>query len=119
MTRTALAVLALVLFAAPAAAQNANKWGAIAFGAPDRKAGTAVDYASADEARQAALEACGGECPRTIVFLRNCAAVAQSPAGAAAAAINRWRGRARSRAIAACARSGPGCEITAWACTAH
>lgn len=102
MTRTALALLALVLFAAPAAAQNANKWGAIAFGAPDRKAGTAVDYASAGEARQAAL-----------------AAVAQSPAGAAGSAVDRWRGRARSRAVAACARSGPGCEITAWACTAH
>jgi hypothetical protein len=119
MTRTALAVLALVLFAAPAAAQNANKWGAIAFGAPDRKAGTAVDHASAGEARQAALDACGGECPRTIVFLRNCAAVAQSPAGAAASAINRWRDRARSRAMIACARSGPGCEVTAWACTTH
>jgi hypothetical protein len=119
MTRTALAVLALVLLSAPAAAQNANKWGAIAFGGPDRKAGTAVDQASADEARQAALEACGGQCPRTIVFLRSCGAVAQNPAGAAGWASNRWRGRAQSRALTACARGGPGCGVTAWACTTH
>ena len=119
MARTALALLALVLFASPAAAQNAGKWGAIAFGAPERKTGTAVDYASADAARQAALENCGGQCPRSIVFLRSCAAVAQNPAGATGWASNRWRGRSMSRAMTVCGRGGPGCSVTAWACTAH
>lgn len=119
MIRAAFALIAVALFAAPAEAQTANKWGAIAYGGPDRKAGTAVDYPSADEARQAALEACGGECPRTIVFVANCAAVAENSAGATGAARNRWRDRARNRAVAFCARSGPGCTITAWACTTH
>lgn len=119
MTRIALAILALVALAAPAAAQNENKWGAIAFGAPDRLAGTAVDYASADEARQAAAEACGGQCPRTIVFYGSCAAVAQNDSGAVGAARNRYRGRAQSRAMIDCARGGAGCSIAAWACTSH
>jgi hypothetical protein len=119
MTRTALAALALALSAAPAAAQNANKWGAIAFGASDRVAGTAVDHATAGAARQAALDACGGQCASTIVFYGACAAVAQNDTGAVGSARNRWRDRARTRAIVACARGGQGCEITAWACTAH
>lgn len=118
MSRTALALVALVLLAAPAAAQNEGKWGAIAYGAPDRATGTAVDFPSAGEARQAALDNCAG-CSRTIVFLRTCAAVAESPAGAAAGASNRWRGRAESRALIACARTGSGCSVVAFACTTH
>ena len=119
MSRAALALLALVLLASPAAAQNAGKWGAIAYGASEQKTGTAVDFASADEARQAALENCGGECPRSIVFLRSCAAVAQNPGGATGWASNRWRGRAMSRALTVCGSSGAGCSVTAWACTTH
>lgn len=117
--RTALAALAAALLATAADAQTANKWGAIAFGGPDRKAGTAVDYPSASEARQAALDACGGACPQTIVFVANCAAVAENPSGASGWAKNRWRDRARSRALSACARRGPSCTVTAWACTTH
>jgi hypothetical protein len=119
MLRTVFAVLALTLLAAPAAAQNEGKWGAIAFGAPERKTGTAVDYPSADEARRAAIENCGGACPRSIVFLRTCAAVAQGPTGASGWASNRWRGRSTSRALIECGRTGPGCSVTAWACTTH
>jgi hypothetical protein len=119
MPRTVFAVLALTLLAAPAAAQNEGKWGAIAFGAPERKTGTAVDYPSADEARRAAIENCGGACPRSIVFLRTCAAVAQGPTGASGWASNRWRGRSTSRALIECGRTGPGCSVTAWACTTH
>ena len=119
MIHTTIALFAVALFAATANAQTANKWGAIAYGGPDRKAGTAVDYPSADEARLAAFAACGGECPQSIVFVANCAAVAENPAGATGAARNRWRDRARSRALAFCARGGTGCTITAWACTTH
>jgi hypothetical protein len=123
MSRAVLASAALALvalLAAPAAALiNEGKWGAIAFGGPEGKAGAAVDYYSAEEARQAAIENCGGLCPRSIVFLRTCAAVAESPAGGIGWASNRWRGRSISRALIACGNSGPGCSITAWACTTH
>jgi hypothetical protein len=119
MPRIALALLALTFLTAPAAAQNEGKWGAIAFGAPDRQAGTAVDYPSADEARQAALDSCGGLCPRSIVFLRTCAAVAEGPGGATGWASNRWKGRSTSRALIECRRSGSGCSISAFACTTH
>jgi hypothetical protein len=119
MTRTALALVALALVAAPAAAQNEGRWGAIAFGGPDRAIGTAVDFPSATEARQAALDNCGGRCARSIVFLRICAAVAEGPGGNVGWASNRWRGRAESRALADCRRSGPGCGVVAFACTTH
>lgn len=119
MRHPALALVVLALLAAPAAAQNAGKWGAIAFGAPDGKTGTAVDFPSAGEAREAALESCGGACPRTIVFLRSCAAVAQNEGGGVGWASNRWRGRSEARALTVCRRAGPGCSISAWACTTH
>jgi hypothetical protein len=115
----AVAFLALALSAAPAAAQNEGKWGAIAYGGPERTTGTAVDYRSAEEAREAALADCAGRCPRSIVFLRTCAAVAESPAGGTGWASNRWKGRSISRAMTVCARSGPGCSVVAWACTTH
>ena len=119
MTRTALALVALALLAAPAAAQNEGKWGAIAYGGPERTTGTAVDFPSAAEARQAAIDNCGGRCARSIVFLRTCAAVAEGPGGNVAWASNRWRGRAESRALTECKRAGPGCGVVAFACTAH
>ncbi len=119
MTRIVLALLALFFLAAPAAAQNTVKWGAIAFGAPDRKTGAAVDLPSAGEAREAARENCEGACPRTIVFYGICAAVAQNESGGLGWASSRWRGRAEARALIVCQRSGPGCTITRWACTVH
>jgi len=117
MPRIALAALALFLFAAPASAQNEGKWGAIAHGGAERASGSAVDYPSREEARQAALEACGGRCTRTIAFLRTCAAVAESPSGAAAWSSNRFRDRAIARALKQCANSD--CAVVAWACTRH
>lgn len=117
MLRIALAVWALFLFAVPASAQNEGKWGAIAYGGTDGASGTAVDYPSRDEARQAALEACGGRCARTITFLRTCAAVAESPSGAAAWSVSRWRDRAIVRAREQC--PGSDCAVLAWACTTH
>jgi len=124
MSRAALAFLALALFAAPAAAQtdagqSEGRWGAIAYGGPNRATGSAVDFYSADDARQAALADCGGRCPRTLVFLRACAAVAQSPGGGLGSESNRWKGRSIARAMAECAKSGPGCSIVVWACTTH
>ena len=125
MTRTALSLAVLSVLAVlpalakPAAAQNVVKWGAIAFGGPDRKTGAAVDLPSAGEAREAALGNCGAACPRTIVFYGTCAAVAESPSGGLGWASNRWRGRAQARALVVCQRSGPGCAISAWACTVH
>ncbi len=123
MLRTVTAILVSALLAGPALAQEAvgpndGKWGAIAYGGPERATGTAVDFPSADEARRAALDNCGGACTRSIVFLRSCAAVAEGPAGAAFGS-NRWRGRAIARALTQCGRSGAACRISAWACTAH
>lgn len=115
MPRIVLAALALFLLAAPASAQYEGKWGAIAYGGADRASGTAVDYSSREEARQAALEACGGRCTRTVTFLRTCAAVAESPSGAVAWQANRWRDRAIARALEQCASSD--CFVLAWACT--
>jgi hypothetical protein len=117
MRRSILALVALPLLAGAAAAQEPGRWGAIAFGGPERATGTAVDFASAGEARAAALENCGGRCTRTIVFVRNCAAVAESPAGAVGWESSRWRGRAIARALAKCGRQD--CTLVAWACTAH
>jgi hypothetical protein len=111
-----LAGLGLTLICAPAAAQNEGKWGALAFGGPDQAAGWAVDHPSPAEAREAALQACGGRCIRTFVFLRSCAAVAESPAGAVGSSINRWSGRAIARALSQC---GEGCTISVAACTMH
>jgi len=119
--RIALALLALALFATPAAAQNEwnQVWGAIAYGsAPERATGTAVDYPNPEAARQAAFENCGGRCTRAIVFQRTCGAVAAGTGGHGWDS-NRWRGRAISRALKACAGTGPGCTLVAWACTAH
>jgi hypothetical protein len=118
-----IALLISALLAAPALAQEAEgpndgKWGAIAFGGPDRASGTAVDFPSAEEARRAAFDNCGGRCASSIVFLRTCAAIAEGPAGAAYSS-NRWRGRAIARALTQCGRSGAPCAITAWACTTH
>jgi hypothetical protein len=123
MPRIVVSLAALSLLAAPALGQevvgpNDGKWGAIAYGGPEQASGTAVDFPSAEAARQAAFENCGGRCPRSIVFLRTCGAVAEGPAGIAWAS-NRWRGRAISRALTQCARSGPGCTVIAWACTTH
>lgn len=119
MTRIALALLALVLIAAPAAAQNTVKWGAIAYGGPDRKTAAAVDRPGPGEALEAARENCGGICPRTIVFYAVCAVVAQNESGGLGWATSRWRGRAQARAMITCQRNGPGCAVTAWACTVH
>jgi hypothetical protein len=118
--------VALLLPAASAAAENYfltpndGKWGAIAYGGPDKAMGTAVDFPSADAARQAAFDNCAGKCTRAIVFLRTCGAVAEEPAGRGWGwASNRWRGRAIARALALCERSASGCSAIAWACTTH
>src|SRR5690349_14022085 len=102
MTRSALTLLALALLASPAAAQETGRWGAIAYGAPEQKTGRAVDYPTAEEARDAALASCGGLCVNTVVFLRTWGSVAQNANGGAAWSISRWRGRADARALAAC-----------------
>ena len=115
MLRIALAALTIFLFAVPASAQDYRKWGAIAYGGPERASGIAVDYPSAGEARQAALENCEGRCTRTVTFMRACAAVAASPSGASAWQSNRFRDRAIVRAIKAC--GSPDCTVLAWACT--
>jgi len=117
MIRVAVSILALSLLAGSASAQNYGKWGAIAYGGADQASGWAVDYPSREEARQAALDACGGHCTRTISFLRTCAAVAESPSGAAGWSVNRFRGRAIARARARCASAD--CDVVAWACTTH
>ena len=119
MARIALPLLALLAFASPAAAQNENKWGAIAFGGRDQAWGTAVDYPSADAARTAALASCGGTCSQTFAFLRSCAAVAESPGGGVGVSANRWRGRAISFAMVRCGRTGSECAVLAVACTTH
>lgn len=113
------AFAALALLATPAAADDLPKWGAIAYGGATRTAGTAVDYATAGEARQAALDACAGQCSQTMVFQRNCGAVAAASTGTASWARNRWRDRAISRALADCRKRGGDCSVVAWACTAH
>ena len=115
MPRIALAALAIFLLAGPASAQDQRKWGAIAYGGAERASGTAVDYPSREEARQAALDNCEGRCTRTITFLRTCAAVAESPSGASAWQSNRFRDRAIVRAIKECGSSD--CAVLAWACT--
>ncbi len=115
MPRTLLSLLVFAALAAPAAAQSTNHWGAIAFGSPDRVAGTAIYFYSAGEARQAALDGCGGRCTRTIAFMRACAAVAESPSGAVGWSSSRWRGRVIARALAQCGRSD--CAVVAVACT--
>ncbi len=117
--RSIATLLALVLLASPAAAEDSPKWGAIAYGSTLRASGTAVDYATAGDARQAALDACAGQCTQTMVFQRNCGAVAAASTGTASWARNRWRGRAISRALADCRRRGGDCTLVAWACTAH
>jgi len=117
MSRIVLVLLALTLLPAPAAAQDGGRWGAIAFGGPERATGTAVDYPGPGEARQAALENCGGRCTRTITFARNCGAVAEAPSGALGWERSRWRSRAIARALAKCGARD--CALVAWACTAH
>ena len=113
-----LPLLAAAL-AAPAAADDSPKWGAIAYGGTTRSSGTAVDFATAGEARDAARASCGGQCSQTIVFQRNCGAVAASSSGTASWARNRWRDRAISRALADCRKRDANCTLVAWACTAH
>jgi hypothetical protein len=119
MVRAALALITLAFLSAPAAAQWEGKWGAIAYGGAALAAGMAVDYPSAAEARQAALDSCGGRCARTVTFIKTCAAVAESRSATNGWAISRWRGRAIARALAACTRTGPDCTLVAVACTMH
>lgn len=119
MARILPTLTALILLSTPAAAQWEGKWGAIAYGGPEQSFGVAVDYASAEEARRAAFDNCGGRCSQSIAFIKTCAAVAESTAGNLAWASNRWRGRAMSRALELCARTGPACTVIAWACTTH
>lgn len=117
MTRVALALFGLSLIALPASAQEAGRWGALAFGSPDRTVGHAVDYATRTEAIEAALAACGGRCTRTVAFYRICGAVAESPSGAVGVSVNRWRDRAVVRARTQCGRDD--CTPVTWACTSH
>lgn len=118
MFRTALALVMLALLSSPAAAQWEGKWGAIAYG-PELASGMALDYASADEARQAALENCGGRCSNSVAFLKSCAAVAEGRGGATGWAVSRWRNRAIARALATWTRTGPDGTLVAVACTMH
>ena len=118
--RSAFAPLLLAaLLAGPAIADDSPKWGAIAYGATARVSGTAVDFASPGEARQAAFDACRGQCTQSIVFQRNCGAVAASSSGAPSWSRNRWRDRAVARALADCRQRDRSCTLVAWACTAH
>lgn len=114
-----VAILAITLLSAPASADNGAKWGAIAYGAANGAAGTAVDRDSASEARQAALDACAGQCSQTIVFQRVCGAVAASTSGASGSARDRWRNRAIARAMSQCRRSDANCTLLAWVCIGH
>jgi hypothetical protein len=117
MRRLFTGLFALCLLAAPAAAQSQAKWGALAFGGTEWGAG--LDYTSADEARQAALESCGGACSQTIVFQRSCAAIVQNADKGMTWATSRWRGRAIARAMQQCGDAGSGCTVVVAGCTRH
>jgi hypothetical protein len=117
MTRFAIGLFTLCLLAAPAAAQSQAKWGALAFGGTEWGAG--LDYTTADEARQAALESCGGACSQTIVFHRSCAAVVQNADKSMTWATSRWRGRAIARAMQQCGNTGSDCRVVVAGCTRH
>lgn len=119
MARIALSVLVLLLLASPAAAQNKNKWGAIAYGTPEMGWGAAVDFANPVEAREAALESCRGRCSQTVVFYMSCAAVAANPAGGMGVEVHSWLGRAIEFAMMDCRRTGPDCTLVGWACARH
>ena len=119
MAHIAFSVFMLLLLASPAAAQSTNKWGAVAYGAPDRAWGAAVDYSSPDEARAAALESCRGRCSQTRVFYMSCAAIAENPAGGIGVEIHSWLGLAINFAMMDCRRTGPECALTGWACARH
>src|SRR5262245_45772948 len=117
MPRILIGLIALCLLTAPAAAQNQSKWGALAFGGTEWGAG--LDFTTASEARQAAIESCGGQCSQTLVFYRTCAAIVQNADKAMIWATNRWRGRAIARAMQRCGESGSGCTVVVAACTQH
>ena len=119
MAHIAFSVFVLLLLASPAAAQSTNKWGAVAYGAPDRAWGAAVDYSSPDEARAAALESCRGRCSQTRVFYMSCAAIAENPAGGIGVEIHSWLGLAINFAMMDCRLTGPECALTGWACARH
>lgn len=119
MRSPAIAACLFALSVAPVAADESAKWGAIAFGGASRISGTAMDRASAGEAREAALDACAGQCTQTMVFQRNRGAVAASASGATGWSRGRWRDRAIARALTQCRQRSADCALVAWACTAH
>jgi hypothetical protein len=75
MIRHARTILALCLSGAPAAAQNAGHWGAIAIG-PRGESAWAQGLATRRDAREAVRLNCADRCHRVLTFYRTCAAYA-------------------------------------------
>jgi len=114
-----LAVLALVLVAAapiPAAAQN--HWGAIA-ASQDGAAAQAIEQASRDAARAAAIKNCQGRCTYLVTFYRACAAIATDGSGGYGWAAGPSVEETGERALRFCGQRHRDCRLRIVACSGN
>ena len=116
MRRCLLLAVFIVVFPVEAAKQSAvpNRFGAIAYHRASQSWGVSYDSARARDASVEALKQCGHrQCEVIHKFRNGCAALADGPKAAAAAA-GATRDEAETKALKRC---GAGCKPIAWACT--
>jgi hypothetical protein len=103
----------LLSFSSASAQERALHWGAIAY-SKGGATGIAVDHASSDEARAAALAGCGTDCV-SFTFADSCGAVAFSTDGANASGTGTTEYGAKHEALRRCGGEDPYIKI--WQCT--
>jgi hypothetical protein len=107
---------ATFLLSTPADSWSGN-WGAISYSDSTGRWGTSYDYRRESIAINAAVESCGVEDCKAVIWFRNsCGALAKGNGGKGWASHPR-KHVAQNRAIAECRKRASGCRVIAWSCT--
>lgn len=110
------AVAILGFAAAPAFAQDAGHWGAIAIG-PRGESAWAQGLATREHAREAVRMNCGDRCHRVLTFYRTCAAYATGTAAGYGWAAGGTIDDVKNRALGHCQNRTPNCQVRVSLCT--
>lgn len=117
-------ILAIALLCSSGTAKAGDNWGAIAYNPTNLDFGTAINYATLQEAKMVAMQYCVGlhnspHCQIIGVFRNDCAALAIGPGGAGYTAYPNLR-VAERKALEECRLHGGGaCRIEATVCNDH
>ena len=119
MKRARWMVLVVVLLLCAAVASAGENWGALAYSSSTGRYGYGYDYATKQEAVDAAEDRCGeDDCEAVVWFYNGCGAFAAGRGGTGWA-VGDSKQAVQAKALRECNKRGSNCQIVGWACTSR